>query len=50
MTMAREVASGQAAILQQYEQRMEQEKAEQAAQASCANSIIVDTDEHVAFL
>ena len=47
MAMARAVASGQRAILRQSEQWMEQEKAEQAAQASRASSVLIDTDRQV---
>ena len=37
--MAREVATGQSAVLHQYEQQVERQKVEQAAQADRANTM-----------
>ena len=50
LSMAREVASGQGAILQQYELQVEREKAEQAAQASRTNSMLIGVDRQIASL
>ncbi len=50
LSMPREVASGQGAILRQYELQLEQEKAEQSAQASRANSVLIGVDRQVVSL
>jgi hypothetical protein len=50
MTMAREVSSGQAAVLRQFEQQMERNKVERTAQASRVDSVIIDTGRQVGLI
>ena len=45
--MAREVATGQSAVLHQYEQQIERQKVEQAAQADRAHTMCLDLKRQV---
>ena len=47
VSMAREVATGQSAVLLLYEQQIERQRVEQAAQASHPNTMYFDAERHI---
>ena len=47
ISMAREVATGQYAVLHQYEQQVERQRVEQTAQSDRANSMFLEAERQV---
>ena len=49
-SLAREVATGLSAVILQYEQQIERQRMEQAAQAGRANTMYLDAEQHISSL